>query len=204
MITIADYGCGNMASIQNMLKRINVESVVSNDVDIICQAERLILPGVGAFDTCARKLRESNMLPVLYQKVFEEKIPVLGICVGMQLMLSESEEGKELGLNWIPGMVKKFDPTRLNGLKIPHMGWTDVNERKQTPLLADMHDVPRFYFVHSYHAVPEDIEHVLMISNYGNEFTAAVQRENIVGVQFHPEKSHRFGMKLLENFVKNF
>ncbi|HRO41229.1 MAG TPA: imidazole glycerol phosphate synthase subunit HisH [Flavipsychrobacter sp.] len=205
MITIADYGTGNLASIQNMLKRINVDSITSSDFDIISKAERLILPGVGAFDTCAGRLRETGILPLLEQKVLHEKVPVLGICVGMQLMLSGSEEGLATGLNWIPGKVQKFDATRLPAsFKIPHMGWTEVKEKKQTSLLADMHDTPRFYFVHSYHAVPENTEHTLMAADYGYEFAAAIQKDNIVGVQFHPEKSHRFGMKLLENFVKNF
>jgi len=205
MITIVNYGVGNLASVQNILKKIGVVSRISSEEKDILEAEKLILPGVGAFDNCAHKLAESGLTAALNKQVLIEKTPVLGICVGMQLMLSKSEEGSTSGLNWIPGKVQKFDATRMPAsLKIPHMGWTEVIERKETPLLRDMHDLPRFYFVHSYHAVPEDTNHELLSAEYGYEFTAAVQRDNIIGVQFHPEKSHRFGMKLLENFAKHF
>jgi len=123
----------------------------------------------------------------------------------MQLMLSESEEGKEKGLGWIPGKVKKFDSTKLsNSLKIPHMGWTEVYEKKPTLILEGMHEEPRFYFVHSYHACPDNAAYELLTAEYGYTFTAAIQRDNIIGVQFHPEKSHKFGMKLLENFATKF
>ena len=201
MITIVNYGVGNLASIQNILKKIGVPSRISSSREEVAEAERLILPGVGAFDSCAQKLAESGLSDVLNTRVLEDKIPVLGICVGMQLMLSQSEEGNRKGLNWIPGNVVKFQAEKLSGLKVPHMSWTDVKLSMKSNLLDNMHESPRFYFVHSYHARVEDSSHELMSAEYGYEFTAAIQRDNIVGVQFHPEKSHKFGMKLFQNFA---
>ena len=202
MITIVDYGVGNLSSIQNMLKRVGVLSAISSDPDVISNSNKLILPGVGAFDTCASRIRDSGLIDVLNQKVNDEKVPILGICVGMQLMLSGSEEGKLPGLNWIKGRVVKFDESDMPAnSKIPHMGWTDVIPAHSSTLIEDIGETPRFYFVHSYHAVLEDKADELLTAHYGYTFAAALQRDNITGVQFHPEKSHRFGMKLLENFA---
>ena len=205
MLTIVDYGVGNLASIKNMLKKVGCDALISSNESEILSADKLILPGVGAFDTCANKLKESGLLSALNKKALEEKIPLLGICVGCQLLMEKSEEGIESGLGWIKGEVKKFDQQQMTGdLKIPHMGWTDVELNKPSLLFKNMYDEPRFYFVHSYYPAPINSDDVLMYANYGYKFAAAVERENIIGVQFHPEKSHKFGMKLLENFVKNY
>ncbi|HSZ86972.1 MAG TPA: imidazole glycerol phosphate synthase subunit HisH [Puia sp.] len=205
MLTIVDYGVGNLASIKNMLKKVGCDALISSNESEILSADKLILPGVGAFDTCANKLKESGLLSALNKKALEEKIPLLGICVGCQLLMEKSEEGIESGLGWIKGEVKKFDQQQMTGdLKIPHMGWTDVELNKPSLLFKNMYDEPRFYFVHSYYPAPINSDDVLMYANYGYKFAAAVERENIIGVQFHPEKSHKFGMKLLENFVNNY
>ena len=203
MLTIVDYGVGNLASIKNMLKRVGREVRVSSNRQDILEADKLILPGVGAFDTCAGKLRESGFLDVLNQKVLEDKTPVLGVCVGMQLLTEGSEEGILPGLGWIKGRNIKFRSDQLAAsLKIPHMGWTDVMVNKSSPLFTDMYSEPRFYFVHSYHAQIENESDALIYATHGYPFVAGIERDNILGVQFHPEKSHKFGMKLLENFAR--
>lgn len=204
MIVIVDYGVGNLASIRNMFKKIGADAEISSDPAVIRDAKKLILPGVGAFDTCAQKLADSGLIPVLNEQVLTKKTPVLGVCVGMQLLFAGSEEGVLPGLSWIGGRVIKFRPEQLPaGLKIPHMGWTDVNLKKPSKLFEPMHDEPRFYFVHSYYASATHPEDILVDADYGIRFTAAVERENIMGVQFHPEKSHKFGMQLLANFANN-
>jgi glutamine amidotransferase len=205
MLVIVDYGVGNLASIKNMLKKVGCDALISSNRSEILSADKLILPGVGAFDTCASKLKESGLLSVLNKKALEEKIPLLGICVGCQLLMEKSEEGKEQGLGWIKGEVKKFDQQQMtDDLKIPHMGWTDVELNKPSLLFKNMYEEPRFYFVHSYYPAPINSDDVLMYADHGYKFAAAVEHENIMGVQFHPEKSHKFGMKLLENFVSNY
>jgi len=205
MITIVDYGAGNIASIQNMLKKIGVKAVMGSDEFSIEQADKLILPGVGAFDTCAQQLQESGLQEVLHKKVIGDKTPVLGICVGMQLMTGGSEEGVLPGLGWIKGRVVKFNKEKIPGhLKIPHMGWAEAALNKPSRLFEDMYETPRFYFVHSYYVLPEDDNDILAYAVHGNKFAAGLERDNITGVQFHPEKSHKYGMKLLENFVKNY
>src|SRR5882762_8889972 len=205
MLIIVDYGVGNLASIKNMLKKAGVDSLISSDADAILAADKLILPGVGAFDTCADKLRQSGLTSVLNQKVLEQKTPVLGVCVGMQLLTEGSEEGVLPGLGWIRGSVIKFRQDRIAaGLKIPHMGWTDVKLSKPSGLFEDMYEDPRFYFVHSYHPVLKDDHDALVRANYGYDFVAGMERGNVMGVQFHPEKSHKFGLRLLSNFVKNY
>ena len=205
MIAIVDYGVGNLASIKNILKKIGVESFIASTAEEIAIADKLILPGVGAFDTCVQKLQQTGFIPLLNKKAKEEKIPILGICVGMQLLFSSSEEGVLPGLDWIKGKNVRFKPELFNEpLKVPHMGWTDVVAAKDSPLLKGMYLEPRFYFVHSYHASVENESDSLLLANYGYNFTAAVEHNNIIGVQFHPEKSHKFGMKLLENFAHNY
>lgn len=203
MITIIDYNAGNIKSIQNMLKKIGVKSTISSQANEIEQAEKLILPGVGHFDYGMRNLRQSGLIDVLNKKVMVKHTPLLGICLGAQMLGNKSEEGNEKGLSWIDMDVIKFN-SRLMGAnnKIPHMDWTDVNVKKQSNLFNDMFDHPRFYFVHSYHMSPKNTEDILCTSNYGYDFVSAVEHKNIYGVQFHPEKSHKFGMKLLENFAK--
>jgi glutamine amidotransferase len=201
MLTIVDYGVGNLSSMQNMLKQIGVPSLISSQEKDIEAADKLILPGVGAFDTCADKLMQSGLIDMLNKKVLQDKTPVLGVCVGLQLLLERSEEGQLPGLGWIKGKVVKFKQNQLPvGTKIPHMGWTDIILRKQSKLFETMFDEPRFYFVHSYHAQLLDESDALVYADYGYRFVAGVERGNIRGVQFHPEKSHKFGMKLLGNF----
>ncbi|HYJ38970.1 MAG TPA: imidazole glycerol phosphate synthase subunit HisH [Chitinophagaceae bacterium] len=205
MLTIVDYGVGNLASIRNMLKKIGVEALISSKAEDILAADKLILPGVGAFDTCAEKLQQSGLMEALMQKVIKEKTPVLGVCVGMQLLTQGSEEGKLPGLGWIKGKIVRFNQAKLpSSLKIPHMGWREVKLNKESRLFKEMFEEPRFYFVHSYHPVLDNAADALVTADYGYSFVAGMEHDNIIGVQFHPEKSHKFGMKLLENFVKQY
>jgi glutamine amidotransferase len=205
MLTIIDYGVGNLASIKNMLKKVGCDAIVTSKEEDILNADRLILPGVGAFDTCADKLRHSGLLPALNRKVLEKRTPVLGVCVGMQLLMEGSEEGVLPGLGWIKGQIIKFKIDQLPaGYKIPHMGWSEVKLHKSSRLFDNMHEEPRFYFVHSYHPEVSDANDALLQATHGYSFVAGLERDNIIGVQFHPEKSHKFGMKLLENFVRNY
>jgi glutamine amidotransferase len=177
--------------------------ISSSEADVK-EADKLILPGVGAFDTCAQKLSDSGLTETLNRRVHEEKIPVLGICVGMQLLAEGSEEGKLPGLGWIKGRIVRFKQEQMPpDLKIPHMGWSELTLAKPSKLFAGI-DEPRYYFVHSYHMQPTNSDDVVVTANYGYAFTAGVEHDNILGVQFHPEKSHKFGMKLFENFVNNY
>jgi glutamine amidotransferase len=205
MLTIVDYGVGNLASIKNMLAKTGCDARISSDPREIENAEKLILPGVGAFDTCAEKLLQSGLIEILKKQVLERRVPVLGVCVGLQLLTKGSEEGILGGLGWIEGRVIKFRQELLPaGSKIPHMGWTEVILNKSSRLFEGMYENPRFYFVHSYYPAPELETDVLLYADYGYRFAAGIERGNILGVQFHPEKSHKFGMKLLDNFVKNY
>jgi glutamine amidotransferase len=201
-ITIIDYGIGNLGSILNMLRKIGADAVISSSKEEIEKANKLILPGIGAFDSGMKKLLEKNILDVLNKKVLEEKVPVLGICLGMQLMTEKSGEGSIGGLGWIRGEAVRFEfGTNEKKYKVPHMGWNYVHPCKESRLLTGMYADPRFYFVHSYYikcAKPTD---VLLKCNYAFDFDAAFERDNIFGVQFHPEKSHKYGMKLLKNFA---
>lgn len=202
MITIIDYGVGNLSSIKNMLKRIGVAAEITNDVAAIEKAEKLILPGVGHFNYGMEQLHKSGLVSILNEKVLEKKVPILGICLGVQLLTQSSEEGTAAGLGWIAGKTIAFDKTQLqSNQKIPHMGWSEVSNYQQSKLFTNMPDEPRFYFVHSYHLALENSADVLVTANYGYQFAAGIEHENILGVQFHPEKSHKFGMKLLENFA---
>jgi glutamine amidotransferase len=201
MITIIDYKTGNLGSIQNILKRIGEDSIVTSDKDEIARATKLILPGVGAFDTGMRNLSGLNLIDILNKKVIEEKIPVLGICLGMQLLSKGSEEGSLPGLGWIDASTVRFEFEDSTEYKIPHMGWNFIRQHKTGRLFDNMYPDSRFYFVHSYFFSANDPEDVLTSTTYEIEFTSAIERGNILGVQFHPEKSHKFGMKLLKNFV---
>jgi len=202
MIIIIDYRMGNLGSILNMLKKVGAPARISSDPVAIGEATKLILPGVGAFDNGMKHLRDQGFLPVLEDAVMGRKVPVLGICLGMQLMTRSSEEGSLPGLGWIDARTVRFmhDPS-LN-LKVPHMGWNTVNIRKESVLFRDMYPEPRFYFVHSYHTVCEQDSDVLTETSHGYAFTSSFQRDNVIGVQFHPEKSHKFGMRLLRNFAE--
>lgn len=199
MIVVIDYDVGNLAAVTNMLQRIGVESAITDSPKAIAEADKIILPGNGAFDACMRSLRSSGLLPILEQKVLEQKTPLLGICVGAQMLGSSSEEGGEAGLGWLDMRVKRFK--NVTGLPVPHMGWSYVTVRQPDHfLVGDLGANARFYFVHSYYLEPADPATVLLSAQYGIEFAAAVGQGNIAGVQFHPEKSHRFGKQLLRAF----
>jgi imidazole glycerol-phosphate synthase subunit HisH len=201
MITIIDYKTGNLGSIQNILKRIGEASVVTSDPAVIANATKLILPGVGAFDTGMKNLTELGLIDILNKKVINEKVPVLGICLGMQVLSKGSEEGTLAGLGWIDSTTVRFRFQNTGEYKIPHMGWNFINQHKPSRLFDNMYADPRFYFVHSYFFSAADPEDILTTTTYEIEFTSSVEKGNILGVQFHPEKSHKFGMKLLKNFV---
>lgn len=202
MLAIIDYGLGNLGSIANMLKVIGEKSVITNKKEEIMMADRIILPGVGSFDAGMGNLHDMDLYALLQDEANGGK-PILGICLGMQLLGRKSEEGKRSGLGLIPFDNIRFHFPRENGLKIPHMGWDIVDFKQESPLLQGINGAQqRYYFVHTYHAVCDSENNVLMTCDYGYEFAAAVCNKNVYGVQFHPEKSHDFGMKLLENFVK--
>lgn len=200
MITIVNYGLGNLGSIRNMLKKLGCNSVITDSPSEVLMADKLILPGVGSFDTGMIKLRELGLDTALDQKVQVEKCPVLGICLGMQMFGTESDEGVEKGLNWIEGKIQKFNFQAEQKLTIPHMGWQETAIVNDSYISKDLID-PRFYYVHSYHFVPADRDNEILRANYGYDFTAGIQKENVIGVQFHPEKSHKYGMQLLENYI---
>ena len=202
MITIIDYGMGNLGSISNMFKRIGVESEVTSDKEKIAAAKKILLPGVGAFDAAMERINEGGFREILDRKALLEKVPVFGICLGMQLLTNSSEEGKIPGLGWIPAKTTRFTFSPDTKLKVPHMGWNRVNEKNPSLLIKDLPPEPRFYFVHSYYVIAEDEKHVLTTTTHGVEFNSIIQKENIFGAQFHPEKSHKFGMRLLENFAR--
>ena len=205
MIVVLDNEMGNAGSVINMIKRAGGSAILSSDPEVIKKAEKLILPGVGSFDRGITNLRQSTFFDVLTEKVLKDKTPFLGICLGMQLLFESSEEGELPGLGWIKGNVKRFNFAGLNdasSLKIPHMGWNLVKATKLNKLLPDNEIELRYYFVHSYHVECHDPSDILATSPYGYEFTCAVQRDNIFGAQFHPEKSHRFGLGLLRKFIE--
>jgi len=203
MIAVIDYGIGNVSSIINMLKKIGVPSILTSEIEQIEKADKLILPGVGAFDVGMKMLNSSGLTDVIKRHANEGQKPLLGICLGMQMLGRKSEEGNERGLGLIPFDNKRFAFESNTQLKIPHMGWDiAVTSEKNDPLVAGLTLTQRYYFVHSYHAVCDSEDNVLMRCDYGYSFAAAVKKDNIYGVQFHPEKSHMFGMALLENFAR--
>jgi glutamine amidotransferase len=201
-VTIVDYGVGNLGSIPNMLKRVGAAAEITSSPDRIAIADRIILPGVGAFDAGMSQLRDRGLLEVLGQRVIGDGVITLGLCLGMELLFGTSEEGVLPGLGWVPGAVIRFrlDPGDREH-RIPHMGWNTVEARRDSPLLDGLEAEPRFYFAHSFHAVPAVAADVVGTTTYGYEFASIVQRGNVYGAQFHPEKSHRFGLRLLSNFV---
>lgn len=200
MITIVDYGMGNLGSIQNMFKRIGVPATVTNDPDMIAKASKLLLPGVGAFDHGMTRINSSGLREMLNHKAMVERIPILGICLGMQLLTRASEEGSLEGLGWIGASTRRIPSSPEH--KVPHMGWNVVHPVRPSSLTQGLSDDSRFYFVHSYCVQVDNEENSILKATHGVTFDAAIQRENIYGVQFHPEKSHKFGMQLLQNFAR--
>jgi imidazole glycerol-phosphate synthase subunit HisH len=203
MILLVDYGAGNLASIANMLQKAGFEATISSRSEDVLRAEKVILPGVGHFDEGMRQLDARGLVEPLRKKVMEERAPLLGICLGAQLLARHSDEGERPGLGWLAADVRPFDQGRLAGhLKVPHMGWADVDAAGADALFREMPGPPRFYFVHSYHLVCDDEREVAAWAHHGYRFAAAVRRANVTGVQFHPEKSHAFGLALLRNFAR--
>ncbi|PKM30369.1 MAG: imidazole glycerol phosphate synthase subunit HisH [Gammaproteobacteria bacterium HGW-Gammaproteobacteria-11] len=201
MIAIIDYDIGNISAVANMLQRLGSRCTITAQPEEIEKAERIILPGNGSFDACMKNLRASGVIPVLEHKVLEQGTPLLGICVGAQMLGKSSVEGIEAGLGWLDMQVHRFPD--MSGLRVPHMGWNQVKANSSRHRLTrDMGSETRFYFVHSYYMQPSDPGQVLMTAHYGIDFAAGVTSNNISGVQFHPEKSHRFGKQLLASFVK--
>lgn len=202
-ITVIDYQLGNISSIINMVKKIGAKVTHSSQIEAIQEADKLILPGVGAFDHGMQNLQAAGLIEILNHEILIKKKPVLGICLGMQLLLNSSEEGKLNGLGWIPGHCVKFKfSENIHHLKVPHMGWNAVRERQENQLLSSESD-QRFYFVHSYHAVCENEQDIMGTAHHGYEFPAVIKHQHIIGAQFHPEKSHRFGMAFLKKFIES-
>lgn len=202
MIAIIDYDMGNVGSIKNMLEHLSVDAIITGDHETILSADQIIIPGVGSFDQGMQNLIERGLDRIIKIFALELKKPVLGICLGMQLLGNSSEEGKYPGLGLIDFINVRFKQTKEIPLRIPHMGWNTVKLEKEDPLLKDIDHTYRFYFVHSYYAKCIHEENILMSTLYGHQFTSSVHHKNIYGVQFHPEKSHHFGMKILSNFSR--
>jgi len=203
MISIIDYGVGNVKAFTNVYKRLGIECKLVKEPDDLNNSSKIILPGVGHFDYAMRRYKESGLGSHVEHFVNEKKVPILGICVGMQMMAKSSSEGSLDGLGWIDAHVIKFNPEEIKVKPhIPHMGWNSLNINSKSGLLNGMEDSPEFYFLHSYYFKCNNEDEVMASCNYGIQFAAIVQHENIYGVQCHPEKSHKNGQKLLENFAK--
>lgn len=202
MIAIVNYGIGNLDSISRAFNQVTDDAVVTTRAEDIEAAHHIVLPGVGSFGKAMEFLRESGLIPALERKVLQEKTPVLGICLGYQMLTRHSEEGSAEGLGWIEGVTKRF---RFDGLekplKMPHMGWNDLHHRKESPLFHDIHEGACFYFAHSYCVHCDDPEAILTATDYGDEFISSVHKDNIFGTQFHPEMSHANGRQLIRNFL---
>ncbi len=200
MITIVDYGLGNIASILNMIRKVGGKARVSSDANNLLTASKLIIPGVGSFDHGAKQLEKMGLFSAI-QEIALKETPILGICLGMQLLANRSEEGKMKGLGLIDADFKRFSFPDNSTNRIPHVGWNHVTPLKDNLLIPNDNSEQRFYFTHSYHAVCKNDSDVLATTEYGYSFTTAYFRNNIFGVQFHPEKSHRFGMSLMKRFL---
>ena len=200
-ITIIDYGMGNLHSVAKKIKSLGHTPVITSDINVVLKAEKLILPGVGHFKKAMINLEKLGLKEALNKVVLEDKVPILGICLGMQLMAEESEEGDVKGLGWIEGKVVKFKVKDTLKYKVPHTGWNQITIKKESPLMKDIRDLSEFYFVHAYHWVSSNSEYVSNETEYEFQFPSAVEKNNIFGVQYHPEKSHDVGAILLKNFI---
>lgn len=197
-VSLVSYGLGNLGSVVNMLKRVGAETRVVSTPEQVVTSDRLLLPGIGAFDTGMRLLEQQGLVTAIKEFAASGK-PLFGICLGMQLLLESSEEGVENGLGLIPGTSVRFAEGK--GVRVPHMGWNIVEPTRDDPLVADLEENSRFYFVHSYRVVPVDDQNVLGETSYGGRFASMIRSQNVMGAQFHPEKSHAFGMRVLRNFA---
>ena len=202
MITLIDYGVGNIFAFQNVYKRLDIPTKIAKSYEDLLDAKKLILPGVGSFDYAMGQLNASGMREKLDELVLEKKVPVIGICVGMQMMGNRSDEGKLEGLKWIDSEILKFDESLIEQrTKLPHMGWNDVVPVKKHPLFVGLEKEAIFYFLHSFYFKCNNPADCIAVSDYGLSFSSAVNKDNIYGIQFHPEKSHQYGEKLLHNFA---
>lgn len=200
MITVIDYGLGNLSAFVNVYKRLNIDVQFASTVSDLKKASKLILPGVGTFDQAMNKLNSSGLRNYLDELVIKKKIPIIGICVGMQIMALKSDEGVLPGLGWINGKVNRLILNNKN-LPLPHMGWNDIKIQKKSPLIDNLDNYKRFYFLHSYYFQCQNLDDVIANINYGFDFPCIINHENIFGIQCHPEKSHYNGMNLLKNFA---
>tara|TARA_B110000046_G_scaffold34755_1_gene37731 strand:+ start:13457 stop:14083 length:627 start_codon:yes stop_codon:yes gene_type:complete len=203
MIGLINYGSGNIHAIANIYKLLNIPYYLVDSPSMISKADKLILPGVGDFDETMKLLREKGFTDSLNEYVIDKEVPILGVCVGMQILCNGSEEGNAVGFGWIPGYTKKLDESKLDHKPyLPHMGWNTVDRIKESNLFADIRDDRGFYFLHTYYFECEAKEDVLGVTTYGDDFASAVRHKNVFGLQFHPEKSHFNGMKIFENYAK--
>lgn len=201
MITIVDYGLGNVNAFLNVYRRLNIAAKTASRADDLTDAVKVILPGVGAFDHAMDRLNKSGMRDALDDIVVRRQVPVLGVCVGMQMLGRDSEEGRQPGLSWIPGRVRSMTSLAMS-MPVPHMGWNDVQPAANQPLFDRLASPARFYFLHSYYFECERVEDGIATTEYGGRFACAVRAGNVYGVQCHPEKSHRNGVQLLKNFAE--
>jgi len=205
MIVVVDYDTGNIGSVLNMLKKVGAKAVVSRDPKVLRSADKLVLPGVGAFDEAMNNLHRFGLCEILNELVLEKRRPILGVCLGAQLMAGSSEEGKQLGLRWLNAHIVRFQAPAGKALRVPHMGWNNVQAVGEGGgIFRNVPQPMRFYFLHSYHMVVNEPSLELASSVYGGRFTSAMARDNILSLQFHPEKSHKYGLQIYRNFVDVF